>query len=109
MPHKRPPIFGVAGRKTSPSAAERERISKRMRDPAFRAWARLESSPDHVNAKRWTVTSPDGAVYKINNLMIWARENAHLFAPISWKSVYSSFVSRRRWSGWSATPARNKP
>lgn len=97
----------LLGRKPgSLSNEEKDAIRDRMLDKSFRDRSRLSAGIDHVNAKQWLVTSPDGQQFRVQNLYIWCQENAVMFAPAEWVYVYTCFANRkkRKWRNWTVLP-----
>ena len=50
----------------------------------------------NINAKRWRIRSPEGMEYEFNNLLLWARENAHLFDNASATTIAHGFYTLKR-------------
>jgi len=50
----------------------------------------------NLNAKRWRIRSREGIEYEFNNLLLWARENAHLFDNAPATTIANGFYTLKR-------------
>ena len=67
----------------------------------------VSGMPDHINAKTWTLRSPEGVSYKCSNLSEWARHNAQLFEETNPDTKLPLW--RRIVIGFSTTLTTNNP
>ena len=50
----------------------------------------------NINAKRWRIRSPEGVEYEFSNLLLWAREHAHLFDNAPANTIAHGFYVHKR-------------
>jgi hypothetical protein len=66
-------------------ANQNENVIRQRKDSQKAATEAAKLSPvagrfeTNQNAKVWTLISPDGVEYRAQNLLLWARDNTHLF------------------------------
>jgi hypothetical protein len=51
----------------------------------------------NINAKDWTVVSPDGDQYAVRNLRLWCEQHAELFEPYAWRNAYAGLRQVAAW------------
>ena len=65
------------------------------------AWEKCKTSPNtapcetNVQAKSWKIKAPDGQIYEINNLALWARENEDIL-PSDAKHFSAGIINIKR-------------